>query len=91
MDIEAQSCHFSRASTDVDQTAFSPSSQLHTPFSQLALAIQNLNGNTILVMVPVQKAANGEQAWTRIRELAREASIAHQLEDWTQGILLSKL
>ena len=86
MDIEAQSCRFSRASTDVANTAFSQSSQLHAPFSQLALAIQSLNGNTILVMVPVQKAANGEQAWTRIRELARQASIAHQLEDWTQGI-----
>ena len=83
-DIEAQSGRFFRASTSIGRTA-----PFHTKHSvsdvvPLALAIRNLNGNSILVLVPVQRVANGEQIWSWIGDFLQRVSTTHHRGTWIE-------
>ncbi|MCJ1456751.1 hypothetical protein MMC28_007115 [Mycoblastus sanguinarius] len=55
--------------------------------SSWPIAIQSLEGNAFLILVPIDKPKNGEQAWSRIRERVLRVSSEHVPEDWISMIL----
>ena len=85
-DIEAQPSSSSWASTNAVNTA-----SLHMMYSvknltQLALAIRSLNGNSILVLVPVQRVVNGEQTWSCIGDFLRRVSTTNHHGTWIERL-----
>ena len=76
-DIEAKPGRFSRTSTNIGSTASFHTKHSVSDLAQLALAIRSLNGNSILVLVPVQRVVNGEQTWSYVGDFLKRVSSTH--------------
>lgn len=85
-DIEAQPSRFSCTSTIVGSTASFPTKQSVGDLAQLALAIRSLNGNSILVLIPVQRIVNGEQTWSCIGDFLQRVSTTHHRGTWIETL-----
>ena len=53
---------------------------------QLALAIRSMNGNSVLVLIPVQRVVNGEQTWSYIGDFLKRISITHHRGTWIETL-----
>lgn len=83
-DIEAPLGRFSRSSNKIGSTA---SLNIQHPVSDLvslALAIRSLNGNSILVLIPVQRVVNGEQTFSCIRAFLQRVSTTNHRGTWVE-------
>ena len=70
-------------------TAFVLKATMQYPVSdlaQLALAIRSLNGNSILVLIPVQRVVNGEQTWSYIGDFLKRVSTTHHRGTWIETL-----
>ena len=83
-DIEAQSSSSIRASTNTVNTACLHTMHSVKDLAQLALAIRSLNGNSILVLMPVQRVVNGEQTWSCIGDFLRRVSTTNHRGTWIE-------
>lgn len=48
----------------------------------LVVAIQCLDGTSVLILVPINQSDNGEVVWTCIRQKVEQACRVHRLDDW---------
>lgn len=85
-DVEAQPSRISWASNNTGNTASLRSTCSNSHIAQLALAIRNLNGNSILVLIPVQRVANGEQTWSCIGDFLRRVSTTNHRGTWIESL-----
>ena len=85
-DIEAQPSSSSWASTNTVNTACLHTMHSVKDLAQLALAIRGLNGNSILVLMPVQRVVNGEQTWSCIGEFLRRVSTTNHRGTWIESL-----
>ena len=85
-DIEAGPGRFSCASTSTNSTPSFPTKPSFSNPAQLALAIRSLNGNSILVLIPVQRVFNGEQTWSCIGEFLQRISTTHHRGTWIETL-----
>lgn len=85
-DIEAQPSRISWASTNTGNTASLHTTHSTSGLAQLALAIRGLNGNSILVLIPLQRVANGEQTWSCIGDFLRRVSTTNHRGTWIESL-----
>ena len=85
-DIEAQPSRISWASTNTGNTASLHQTYSISDLAQLALAIRSLNGNSILVLIPVQRVVNGEQTWSCIGDFLRRVSTTNHRGTWIESL-----
>ena len=92
-DIEAQPSRFARASTNNGSTAsfqkkhsISDLAESVDNLAQLALAIRSLNGDSILVLIPIHTVVSGEQTWSCIGNFLRRVSTTHHRGTWIETL-----
>ena len=84
---EAQPSRISWASINTGNTASLHPTHSISNLAQLALAIRSLNGNSILVLIPVRRVANGEQTWSCIGDFLRRVSTTNHRGTWIEAFL----
>lgn len=88
-DLEAQLCINTdlKASTTFRLNIASYPWQNSPSTCQWGLAVQGLNETAVLILLPVDFAASGEEVWSLVREQLNGAPIAEHAKTWLSSIL----